>query len=49
MDARTKRVPLCKILDLDQETIIDIDGEIYEPDISLGHFTKLKKKIESKN
>lgn len=47
MDAQTSKVPLCKILDLDQETIVNIDGEIYEPIISLGHVTELKKMIET--
>ena len=49
MDARTTKVPPCKILDLDQETIVDIDGEIYESVITLGHITELKEKIESQN
>ena len=49
MDAQTTKVPLCKILDPDQETIVDIDGEIYEPIITLGHVTELKQRIETQN
>ena len=40
---------MCRILDPDQETIVDIDGEIYKPVITLGHITELKEKIESQN
>ena len=47
MNARTTKVPMCKILDPDQETIVNIDGEFYEPIIILGHITELKKDVES--
>jgi hypothetical protein len=36
-------------LDPDQEAIVDIDGEIYEPVITLGRVTELKQRIETKN
>lgn len=49
MDAQTSKVPLCKILDLDQETIVDIDGEIYELVITLGRVTESKQRIETQN
>ena len=49
MDEGTIEVPLHKILKSNQETIVNIDGVIYEPIITLCHFTKLKEKIESQN
>ena len=36
-------------MDLDQETIINIDGEIYEPILIVGHVTKLKQMIETQS
>lgn len=47
MDEKITKIPLCKLLDPDQETIIDIIGEIYEPVVILGHITELKEKIGS--
>ena len=36
---------MCKVLDPNKETIVDIDCEIYEPVLTLGLVTKLKKKV----
>lgn len=49
MDALTSKVHLCKILDPDEETIVNINGEIYEPVLTLGHFIELKQRIEIQN
>lgn len=49
MDAQTTKVPMCKILNPNQETIVSIDGEIFERVITLGRITKLKQKIELQN
>lgn len=49
MDAQIMKVPLCKVLDPNQGTIVDIDGEIYEPVLTLGHVTKLKEKVDLQN
>lgn len=46
MDAQITKVPLCKILHPNQETIVNIDGEIYEPVLTLGHVNELKEKVD---
>ena len=49
MDAQTSKILMCKILDLNQETIVDIDDEIYEPVLTLGNVIELKQRIETQN
>lgn len=49
MDAQIMKVPLSKVLDPDQETIVNIHGEIHEPVLTLGHVTELKEKVGLQN
>lgn len=46
MDSQIPKVFVCKLLDLDQEFIVDINGEICEPILTLGCVNELKQKIE---
>ena len=49
MDMQIMKVPLFKVLDTDQETIADMDGEISEPLLTLGHVNELKEKVGLQN
>ena len=49
MERPVKKIALCKDLDVEQELMVGLDGEVFETKITLGLVIVLKRTIESEN
>jgi hypothetical protein len=49
MEQLVTKIALSKDLDVEQELMVDLDGEVFETKINLGSLTELKSTNESEN